>query len=327
MSSDTSNSSNGGSSSNNNPSYNSSYNHKPPSPPPADMQNRRGSVTSAAFANLFQRTNSATSGTPVFPGAITSAAINEQRRRLSLSTTSLGLSGTSPTGNPSFNRRASLSTNNSDSVDENAIEEEDYPSASRNAPVSPFARRMSFGTSAAMRRPGGSSPGTGNGRPNTQSPGDAVSPSMQRRGTVAVPPSPPDSAAASATSWKPQSSTAPQTAPSNSSNTTRPRAVSDLFSATPKDQGFNWSEQLRSRAESTVASGQRPSFSFASGVTGSPPRNGAVAPPGTHDRNRSVSEMPAPPAQTPKPRSPPRDTRPKPDAFQERILKGDFYMD
>ncbi|KAK7714080.1 hypothetical protein SLS64_004177 [Diaporthe eres] len=197
MSSDTPNSNN-----NNNPS--SSYNQKPPSPPPADMQhNRRGSVTSAAFANLFQRTNSATAGTPVFPGAITSAAINEQRRRLSLSTTSLGLSGTSPTGNPAFNRRASLSTNNSDSVDENAIEEEDYSSTSRTAP------------------------------------------------------------------------------------------------------GFNWSEQLRSRAESTVASGQRPSFSFASGMTGSPPRTGA----------------------TPKPRSPPRDTRPKPDAFQERILKGDFYMD
>ncbi|KAG8165411.1 hypothetical protein KVR01_005686 [Diaporthe batatas] len=249
MSSDTPNS-------NNTTNYSSSsYNQKPPSPPPADMQhNRRGSVTSAAFANLFQRSNSTTAGTPVFPGAITSAAINEQRRRLSLSTTSLGLSGTSPTGNPAFNRRASLSTNNSDSVDENAIEEEDYPSASRTAPVSPFTRRMSFGAPAAMRRPGGS-PGTGN------------------------------------------------------------------------DQGFNWSEQLRSRAESTVASGQRPSFSFASGMTGSPPRTGVVAPPSTHDRNRSVSEMPAPPAQTPKPRSPPRDTRPKPDAFQERILKGDFYMD
>lgn len=324
MSSDTPNS-------NNNTNSSSSYNQKPPSPPPADMQhNRRGSVTSAAFANLFQRTNSATAGTPVFPGAITSAAISEQRRRLSVSTTSLGLSGTSPTGNPAFNRRASLSTNNSESVDENAIEEEDYSSTSRTAPVSPFARRMSFGTSAAMRRPGGGSPGTGNGRPNTQSPGDANPPSMQRRGTVAGPLSPPDSAVASATSWKSQSSTAPQAKPSNSnnpSNTTRPRAVSDLFSATPKDQGFNWSEQLRSRAESTVASGQRPSFSFASGMTGSPPRTGAVAPPSTHDRNRSVSEMPAPPAQTPKPRSPPRDTRPKPDAFQERILKGDFYMD
>lgn len=216
--------------------------------------NRRGSVTSAAFTNLFQRSNSTATGTPVFPSAITTAALNEQRRRLSLTTTSLGLSGTSPTSNASYARRASLSTNNSDSLDENAIEEEDSASAARAVPVSPFHRRMSLGASTAMRRPGANSPGTGN------------------------------------------------------------------------DQGFNWSEQLRSRAESTVASGQRPSFSLASGMNGSPPRIGAVVP-GKHDRARSVSEMPVPPAHTPKPRSPPRDSRPKPDPFQERILKGDFYMD
>ncbi|KUI66915.1 hypothetical protein VM1G_02064 [Cytospora mali] len=237
---------------NSNANFTNNNNNKPPSPPPADMH-RRGSVTSAAFANLFQRSNSTATGTPVFPSAITTAALNEQRRRLSLTTTSLGLSSTSPTSNASFARRASLSTNNSDSLDENAVEEEDYPSSSRNVPVSPFHRRMSIGASTAMRRPGGNSPGSSN------------------------------------------------------------------------DQGFNWSEQLRSRAESTVASG-RPSFSLASGMNGSPPRTSAIAP-GTHERARSVSEMPAPPAHTPKPRSPPRDNRPKPDAFQERILKGDFYMD
>ncbi|KAJ4397077.1 hypothetical protein N0V93_001301 [Gnomoniopsis smithogilvyi] len=227
-------------------------NKKPPSPQPADMQrNRRGSVTSNAFSQLFQRSSSI-AGTPVMPGTVTTAAINEQRRRLSLSTTTLGITGTSPTSATGLARRASTSTNSD--FDENAIEEEDSPTSSRTAPVTPFHRRMSFGAAAAMRRPTGNSPGTAN------------------------------------------------------------------------DQGFNWSEQLRSRAESTVASG-RPSFSFSSGLTGSPPRPGAVLPPGTHDRARSVSEMPAPPAQAPKPRSPPRDTRPKPDHFQERILKGDFYMD
>ncbi|KAF4510751.1 hypothetical protein G6O67_002619 [Ophiocordyceps sinensis] len=80
-------------------------------------------------------------------------------------------------------------------------------------------------------------------------------------------------------------------------------------------QGFNWSEQLRSRAESSVT-GARPSFPLAS----SPPRG-----PSHHDRAKSVSDMPQPPAQAaavkPKPESR------KPDAFQERILKGDFYMD
>ncbi|ROW11063.1 hypothetical protein VMCG_00915 [Cytospora schulzeri] len=313
-----------------NTNSNNNNTNKPPSPPPADMyRNRRGSsVTSAAFTNLFQRSNSTATGTPVFPSAITTAALNDQRRRLSLTTTSLGLSGTSPTSNTSFARRASLSTNNSDSLDENAIEEEESASAARAVPISPFHRRMSIGASTAMRRPGGNSPGSSNGMPTAQFPGVTVSPFMQHRDTDAVPPTPADSAAVAmpATSWKPPSSFTTQTEPASESNTTRPRAVSDLASATQKDQGFNWSEQLRSRAESTVASGQRPSFSLASGMNGSPPRTGAVAP-GTHERARSVSEMPAPPAQTPKPRSPPRDSRTKPDPFQERILKGDFYMD
>jgi hypothetical protein len=83
-----------------------------------------------------------------------------------------------------------------------------------------------------------------------------------------------------------------------------------------QQQGFNWSEQLRSRAESSV-SGARPSFSFASG---SPPR-GSVQ----HDRAKSISDMPQPPAQASAATAKPE--RPKPDAFQERILKGDFYMD
>lgn len=55
---------------------------------------------------------------------------------------------------------------------------------------------------------------------------------------------------------------------------------------------------------------------------GSPPRAGN----GFHDRAKSVSDMPAPPQQAAavKPKQPePR----KPDAMQERILKGDFYMD
>jgi hypothetical protein len=93
------------------------------------------------------------------------------------------------------------------------------------------------------------------------------------------------------------------------------------------DQGFNWSDQLRSRAENTVAQGVRPSVSFASSLGASPPRGGPPTGPAStsvsphHDRARSVSDMPAPPAQS-RPRAPQ-----KPDHFQERILKGDFYMD
>jgi len=104
------------------------------------------------------------------------------------------------------------------------------------------------------------------------------------------------------------------------------RGVRGTSSPGNNDQGFNWSDQLRSRAESTV-SGTRPSFSFSSGISASPPRGSISAGPPSgisphHDRAKSVSDMPAPPAQAPRARAPQ-----KPDHFQERILKGDFYMD
>ncbi|KAH8905063.1 hypothetical protein BR93DRAFT_763023 [Coniochaeta sp. PMI_546] len=213
------------------------------SAPSADMSRQRRSSVSNPLTNLFQRGGStATTTTTAFP-------INDQRRRLSIST--MGLSGTSPTSvNTPFNlRRASISTN-SDSIDENAIDDEELASA-RTAPTTPFTRRMSFGAQAMrnLRVPPGTSPGGSN--------------------------------------------------------------------------GFNWSEQLRSRAES-IAAGSRPSVSYAA----SPPRGTSVGsaasiptPTPRHDRAKSVSDMPVPPAQAPRPRPQ------KPDAFQERILKGDFYMD
>lgn len=86
---------------------------------------------------------------------------------------------------------------------------------------------------------------------------------------------------------------------------------------------FNWSEKLRSRAESSI-SGSRGSFSFGNGFGTSPPRANTMQ---GQDRAKSVAEMPAPPAQSPPPRKPKQPERQKPDAFQERILKGDFYMD
>ncbi|RKU41609.1 hypothetical protein DL546_002482 [Coniochaeta pulveracea] len=223
--------------------------------PSADVpRQRRASMSGNPITSLFQRGNSLATGTQVLPGAITTAAMNDHRRRLSISTIGLG---TSPTAVPApFGlRRGSISTNGSDSViDENAIDDEELPANARTAPTTPFARRMSFGN-PAMR--------------NVRGP--------------------------------------PGTSPNN-------------------DQGFNWSEQLRSRAESIAAGAARPV-----GLSASPPRgnpvSGGVPPapqqstsPG-HDRAKSVSDMSAPPVQTPKPRPQ------KPDHFQERILKGDFYMD
>ncbi|KAJ4163308.1 hypothetical protein LMH87_005046 [Akanthomyces muscarius] len=211
--------------------------------PSAGTAHRRSSITQAALSNLFQRGPS-NANVPPLPGA--PSMTDPRGRRLSVST--IGLSGSSPTNAAAFVRRESVSTNsNSGSMDESAIEDDDFvPGSARTAPNTPFVRRMSFGASA----------GSGSLR-----------------------------------GYRPSGS------PGND------------------QQGFNWSEQLRSRAESSVA-GARPSFSLASG---SPPRM-------PHDRARSVSEMAAPPNQAPPP-PPPRQEKPKPDAFQERILKGDFYMD
>ncbi|KAF9879712.1 hypothetical protein CkaCkLH20_02523 [Colletotrichum karsti] len=282
---------------------------------------RRGSVTQQAIAGLF-RSNSTSTG-----AAFPTGTADAQRRRLSVST-GLGLTGTSPTGPNAFNslRRGSLSTNSNDSIDENAVDEEELPPNARTAPTTPFTRRMSFGAQAMRNlRNGGGSPGSnGNNPPASAYPlpttpassdrRSSVSPSAVGTGANATPPNSTSSIAAALSSARRGSSTA------QASNAHRQRSSSDVFSR--PDQGFNWSEQLRSRAESSVQ-GPRPSFSFGSGLSTSPPRG---VPNGQHDRTKSVSDMPAPPAQAAamKPKAP---ERPKPDAFQERILKGDFYMD
>jgi hypothetical protein len=184
------------------------------------------------------------------------------------------------------------------------------PGAARTAPNTPFVRRMSFGTSA-MRGyrpgPGGNSPGNGNnpasppsslGRRASQNQGSAIGAALSAAGRRA-------------------STAMPSSAAVQASNTTPSRAPSDNANSRADQQGFNWSEQLRSRAESSVSGGPRPSFSLAS----SPPRGPS------HDRAKSVSDMMQPPVQAPQPAPQPRPEPRKPDAFQERILKGDFYMD
>lgn len=77
-------------------------------------------------------------------------------------------------------------------------------------------------------------------------------------------------------------------------------------------EGFNWSDNFRSRAErtSSIAGGGL------YGYNGSPP--GSLK----HDRSKSVAVMEPPMRDIPKPKE-----QVRPDHFQERILKGDFYMD
>lgn len=295
-----------------------------------NTRNRRGSITQTALSNLFQRGNSMSGGPPP-------TGLNEsQRRRLSVST--LGLSGGSANQPPSFNvRRSSMSTNsnNSDSIDESAIEDDEgnYGAANRTAPNTPFVRRLSFGGSA-MRgyRPSGS-PGNGNATPTSpplpeslfetnENPQGGVSGLRQQQwqqqkqqpSTSAV------SAALSASGRRaslamPRSSSFSLSF-QQASHIRHPSASSDNPISRVDQQRFNWSEQLRSRAESSVTSTSiRPTLTTAST---SPPRASVH-----HDRAKSVSDMPQPPVRATKPRA----EVTKPDAFQERILKGDFYMD
>lgn len=97
------------------------------------------------------------------------------------------------------------------------------------------------------------------------------------------------------------------------------KACSNAF-ANNKDQGTDdWGAHLRARAQSFV-NGTRPSF-------GTSPPQDAPAPAPAPVRPPPASKEAAltrPPVQ---PLPPKTASRSKPDSYQERILKGDFYMD
>lgn len=274
--------------------------------PSPGVAQRRSSITQAALSNLFSRGPSANNVPPI------PSPNDGVGRRLSVNT--IGLSGSSPTTPSVFAniRRGSLSTS-SGSIDENAIDDDEFTPELGKTPNPPFARRMSVGAAAtaSMRgyRPGGGSPNNGNANPT--SPPPAPSSQLGRRPSVAKSPPAAGSAAWPTPGGRRASIILSSSLPPQASYTLSTRVSSDNSVPRADQQAFNWSEQLRSRAESSV-SGARPSFSF-----GSPPRQ-------AHDRARSVSDMMQPPVQAPvQPKPEPR----KPDAFQERILKGDFYMD
>ena len=222
-----------------------------------------------------------------------------------MSISTLGLSGTSPTQSSPFmfgGRRGSVSTAGSDSIDESAIDDDDGPG--RSNPTTPFARRMSFGAQALRTVRGGGSPGT-TGR----------APSYTTAPLPTIPAGPRSSRSGSGSKG---GVVTPPNQGNQASTQSKPRTASDypVSARAGEGTGFNWSEQLRSRAESSVSQTQRPSFSTSPSAPKTQPM---------HERNKSISEMPAPPAAIPAPA--PRPERKKPDAFQERILKGDFYMD
>jgi len=205
------------------------------SPPPTPTSARRKSFSPGQkFSEIFGRSQSNNSGTPAYPGPISTSVANaqaQQRRRTSIA--SLTMAG-SPTQTSPFanikNRQGSFASSSSPStsVNENAIEEGDAePNPSPTSP-SAFARRVSFGA----------------------------------------------------------------------------RALRDVQSG--NGEGFNWSEQIKNRAERSAS------------ITGQPaaPSTGSMS----HQKSASIAAAEQPIKEMPK-------TPRKPDHFQERILKGDFYMD
>ncbi|KAL8741902.1 MAG: hypothetical protein Q9190_005549 [Brigantiaea leucoxantha] len=245
----------------------------PPSPP--SPSNRRASFSPG---QLFGRSSTnGNGGAAAYPTSIGTAAANaqaHQRRRLSIS--SLGLSG-SPTQNSAFAtiraRQGSMSSaSNATSIDENAIEEgEGAPLSS--SPSSPFARRMSFGAKALRDVRAG--PANSNGRASTTS---VSAPSVKGRGLSSF---------------------------EHQRHFEKKATMAHYCALT--GEGFNWPEQLRSRAERSSS-------------INNPPTSAPAAP--TREQQLATSAVPADvrPKESPKPRK-------VPDQFQERILKGDFYMD
>lgn len=271
--------------------------NSPPLQSAAATERRRASVTSQTFQDLFGRSNSyvGQQAAAQQTGPITSAAAQAQRRRLSLTTIGLSASPgqTSPFQNPRT-RTESISSANSGSVDESPFEDDYAPSnsATSSNPATPFARRLSFGA-RAMRdvRQSSGSVGNPNGRPSIHK---ASSPPTGRgRGLSSLSRSLPSHTRRHSQIW-----------PFSIAEYPDSNYVDNSLTSWSTGEGYNFADNLRSRAERGSMSGPPPpSMSQTS-----------------HHRAKSVAIMEPPAREMPK--------QPRvPDAMQERILKGDFYMD
>jgi hypothetical protein len=300
--------------SNNPPSHTmSNGSHSPTHPSPGATDRRRASITSQTFQDLFGRSNSFV-GQPSGgqgSGPITTAAANAQRRRLSLTT--LGLGASPGQTSPFLNQRTrteSISSANSGSVDESPFED-DYTmstSATSSNPATPFARRLSFGARALRDvRQSNGSVGNPNDRPSVHK---ASSPPTGRgRGLSSLSrslpaPSPIHIGPLSPGSFRSKSISHVRPPPIAEQYEYPESELADCLLTSPlTGEGYNFADNLRTRAERGSMSGPPPSMG-----------------PSGHQRAKSVAIMEPPAREMPR--------QPKvPDAMQERILKGDFYMD
>ncbi|KAL5121873.1 hypothetical protein ACEQ8H_000088 [Pleosporales sp. CAS-2024a] len=288
--------------------------NSPPLQSSAATERRRASVTSQTFHDLFGRSNSyvgqQNNGSS---GPITTAAVNAQRRRLSLTTIGLGASPgqTSPFLQTPRTRTESISSANSGSVDESPFEDDYAPStsAASSNPVTPFARRLSFGARALrdVRQSNGSA-GNPNGRPSVHK---ASSPPTGRgRGLSSMSRSLPSPSSFtirpfSSSSFRSKSVSYIQPPPiaEHVTEHSEDSLANCLLTSSFTGEGYNFADNLRTRAERGSMSGPSPSMATSG-----------------HQRAKSVTIMEPPAREMPKQAK-------VPDAMQERILKGDFYMD
>jgi len=263
---------------------------------------RRSSFAGQTFADIFGAgrgrasgnagVNNASSASPTaqFPGPLSSVAAQAQRR---MSIHQLGLPAS-----PNPRRRDSISSANSASIDESAIEDEYGPSQQ-----SPFGRRVSFGAKALKDvKTGSVGGGQGNGGTDR----------LHGRSSIAE-----TGVSAPRTSVDGGKKTTPPQAKGRGLSSSFPGPVHrrDGYSVSGLNslltivvftgEGYNWADSFRNRAERSAS------------ITsiGAPATT-------THTRAQSVATM-EPPVQAPQP----APARRVPDHFQERILKGDFYMD
>ncbi|KAF2749952.1 hypothetical protein M011DRAFT_456674 [Sporormia fimetaria CBS 119925] len=303
--------------------------NSPPLASPAATDRRRASVT-GPFHDFFSRQNSnmgPTSPTSPYPGPITTAAAQAQRRRLSVTTMGLSPSSSFPpplqTPRP---RTGSLSSVNSGSVDESPFEDDNAPpSAAGSTPATPFARRLSFGARAMWdRMPKSEGQGNSNGRPSVHRKASSP-PNARGRGlSISLPPPNISLEPTSSNPVSPSvavSSSSPSVASPAVPSSVLPLVFAEHFKRHPSEvlgeheltkvfsptgEGYNFAENQRSRAERTSMSGAHPFH-----PTPAQQQN---------QRAKSVAVLEPPAREMPK--------QPKvPDAMQERILKGDFIMD
>ena len=218
--------------------------------------------------------------------------------------TAMGISGSPAQANSfsgNFGRRDSISSANSGSIDESAIEDDVGPIQS--TPNTPFARRMSFGARALRdvknntnAGGGGTAGGTdkSNGRSSiaeaSHSGGGRDSAKKTARLVDAAPTSNKGRGLSSSEKMLPCPLTMPKRVYGSNAN----------YCSTIGD-GYNWADNFRNRAErsSSIAS-----------LSGSP-----LA--GNHVRAKSVATMQPPAQEMPKPKA-------GPDHIEERILRGQF---